>query len=271
MEGVFRCPRKTAVPLWPILRATQNWEADIRTLLLAITVLALSACTPSSPASVPPSTAASPVPTPNVTAPPTTLPTPPATSIATVAPSDAGTANLVGTADVSQVFTNGEYHTTSTGHAKDVVWKLDPNSTVRPPGVGQNQQIPIKVFLPVSGQLDWSYEALVQGNFTDTCTITDSGTASLASPLDNTAFLFLIGTSPATYSIDANFEAFPTKTCLDSEPQAMDSKWLQSDPALDPQVGGTDNALTLDGTYSLKGTQFGSIAIDYSWSFSSAP
>ncbi len=126
--------------------------------------------------------------------------------------------------------------------------------------------------MPVSGQLDWSYEALVQGNFTDTCTIKDSGTANLGSSQDNIAFLYLIGTSPATYSIDANFEAFPTKTCLDSQPQAMDSKWLQSDPALDPQVGGTDDALTLNGTYSSNGTQFGAtIATDYSWSFSSAP
>jgi hypothetical protein len=114
----------------------------------------------------------------------------------------------------------------------------------------------------------------VQGSFTDTCPVRDSGTATLGANSDQQqAYLFIDWTKqPATYSFQGAVTGLGETTCLDWGRGVMDSVWASSDPSKDPTVSGTDAAFVLEGTYHLEGSAFGGTISDtYSWSFSSEP
>jgi hypothetical protein len=183
-----------------------------------------------------------------------------------------GPTTLRGSADMKTDFKNGPLRWTSQSHASDVVWKLDPNSRMRP--ALSDPADKISVFTLVSGQLAWSYEGIVQGSLTDTCPVRDSGTATLDANSDQQhADTLLIDWTkqPATYSFQGAVTGLGGAKCMDSDPFAMDPVWAWSDPNKDPTVSGTDAAFVLEGTYHFEGSYAGTISTTYNWSFSSEP
>lgn len=190
-------------------------------------------------------------------------------------PPETSAGSLVGTADFLEVYVNGEYNGTTKSHASDVVWELDPTSSLRPPDAEQTDVV--SVYFAVSGRVDWSYTDVVQGSFTSTCTVTGSGSEALpdggGSEWDREAYLMINHSQqPATYSIWSSFDGLPKSTCLESEGFGFIGEWVKSDPFADPLVSGTDGALVLAGSYVLD-SSLGAITLTstYTWDFTSAP